>query len=49
MADVALSTTIRVATLPVPERDCPKPDTYFDGTRWRCRACTWTSPREGGA
>ena len=24
MADVALSTTIRVATLLVPERDCPK-------------------------
>jgi hypothetical protein len=26
---------------------CVRPDTFFDGERWRCRGCTWSSPRSG--
>ena len=46
MGELMTWTVQRDAAPLVPERECPKADTYFDGTRWRCRACTWTSPRE---
>lgn len=29
-----------------PARACVRPDTFFDGARWRCRGCDWTSPRD---
>lgn len=46
MSEPTSSTTLRLATALAPVRECPKPDTYFDGIRWRCQACTWVSPRE---